>query len=207
MAKRGRRRQDHYSRRAQAAGYQARSVYKLEELQKKFHLVKPGDRVLDLGAAPGSWTQRLLELVGSEGQVVACDLQEIALSGKDRLHIVRGDFTDPEIIQELERLGPYDLVVSDAAPATTGNRTVDTARSEGLVESALDLARRFLTPSGNCAVKLFQGGAEQRLRADMQELYRKVAQTKPDASRKESFEVYLVGLGLQKPPEGEEAHG
>jgi len=184
-------------------------VYKLDELQKKFHLVNTGDRVLDLGAAPGSWTQRLLELVGSQGMVVACDLQEISLSAHDRLRVIRGDFTEPDIIDQLARLGPYDLVVSDAAPATTGNRTVDTARSEGLVESALDIADRLLKPAGNCAVKLFQGGAEQRLRGDMQRSYRKVAQTKPDASRKESFEVYLVGLDLQRAPEeeGNQAHG
>lgn len=203
MAKSGGRRKDHYTRRAHASGYHARSVYKLDELQKKFRLVRPGGRVLDLGAAPGSWSQRLLEIVGTAGLVVACDLTPLEISGPENLISLQGDFTDQKTISEIDAHGPYDAVVSDAAPATTGNRTVDTARSEALVESALAIAESVLRHGGSLAVKLFQGGAEQRLRGDMQPLFEKVAQAKPAASRKESFEVYLVGLGYQ----GGNGHG
>jgi 23S rRNA (uridine2552-2'-O)-methyltransferase len=196
VAKRGRRRQDHLARKAQAEGYQARSVYKLDELQRRHGLIRSGNRVLDLGAAPGSWTQRLLELVGGSGLVVACDLKPLEISSHPHLTAIQGDFTDAATITTLESNGPYDAVLSDAAPATTGNRTVDTARSEALVESALDVAGRMLKNGGSFAVKLFQGGGEQEIRSQMQELFGKVVQTKPAATRKESFEVYLVGLGF-----------
>ncbi|MFP4484249.1 MAG: RlmE family RNA methyltransferase [Spirochaetota bacterium] len=203
MAKRGRRRQDHYSRRAHAEGYRARSVYKLDELQKKFGLIPSGARVLDLGAAPGSWSQRLLEIAGAAGVVVACDIKPLEISGPGNLISIQGDFTDRQTRSEIDAHGPFDAVVSDAAPATTGNRTVDTARSEVLVESALAIAEGVLKHGGSVVVKLFQGGAEQRLRGDMQRLFEKVAQAKPGASRKESFEVYLVGLGYR----GGNGHG
>lgn len=194
MAKRGRRRQDHLARKAQAEGFHARSVYKLDELQRRHVLVRPGARVLDLGAAPGSWTQRLLEIVGDTGHVVACDLNPLDISSHPRLTVFQGDFTDIDTIAALEAAGPYDAVLSDAAPSTTGNRTVDTARSEALVENALDLARRMLKNDGSFAVKIFQGGGEQHLRTEMERFFGKVAQAKPAATRKESFEVYLVGV-------------
>jgi len=215
VAKSGGRKKDHYSRKAHSAGYQARSVYKLDELQRRFDLIHPGNAVLDLGAAPGSWSQRLLELVGHAGRVVACDIKPIHLSAADadgessggasRLTLIEGDFTEPGTIEKIRAPGPYDAVLSDAAPDTTGNRTVDTARSEALVESVLDTAGTVLRPGGNLAVKIFQGGAEQHLRNDMRSLFRKVSQTKPAASRKESFEVYLVGLAYTPKARGEEA--
>ena len=191
------REQDHLSRRARSEGFAARSVYKLDELQRRLALVKPGDAVLDLGAAPGSWSARLLELTG--GQVVSIDLQSIdriERAGR-RATILQGDFTGDETVEKLVELGPFDVVLSDAAPATTGNRALDTARSAELVESAIALCERVLKPGGNAAFKLFQGGDEQRILADMRERFETAKQLKPKASRDESFEVFLVGLGYR----------
>ena len=191
------REQDHLSRRARSEGFAARSVYKLDELQRRLSLVKPGDAVLDLGAAPGSWSARLLELTG--GQVVSIDLQSIdriERAGR-RATILQGDFTGDETVEKLVELGPFDVVLSDAAPATTGNRALDTARSAELVESAIALCERVLKQGGNAAFKLFQGGDEQRILADMRERFETAKQLKPKASRDESFEVFLVGLGYR----------
>ena len=191
------REQDHLSRRARSEGFAARSVYKLDELQRRLALVKPGDAVLDLGAAPGSWSARLLELTG--GQVVSIDLQSIdriERAGR-RATILQGDFTGDETVEKLVELGPFDVVLSDAAPATTGNRALDTARSAELVESAIALCERVLKQGGNAAFKLFQGGDEQRILADMRERFETAKQLKPKASRDESFEVFLVGLGYR----------
>lgn len=188
------REQDHLARRAHREGFAARSVYKLDELQHRLSLVAQRDAVLDLGAAPGSWSARLLELTG--GPVVSVDLQHIERierSGR-RATVIQGDFTDDAVIERLLELGPYDVVLSDAAPATTGNRSVDTAGSAALVESALALCERVLRPGGNAAFKLFQGGDEQRLIVDMRQRFQTAKQLKPKASRDESFEVFLVGL-------------
>ncbi|MFW5995616.1 MAG: SAM-dependent methyltransferase, partial [Spirochaetia bacterium] len=163
----GTRRQDSYSRRARSEGFAARSVYKLDELQSRLSLVHPGNAVLDLGAAPGSWSARLLELVGTRGRVVSVDLspiEAIERSGNAAI-VIQGDFTEADTIGRVAALGPFDVIVSDAAPSTTGNRTIDTARSAGLVESALALCESFLRPGGNAAFKLFQGGDEQTLLA------------------------------------------
>ncbi len=203
MASRGRkrgsegRRGDHLSRRARSEGFAARSVYKLDELQRRLSLVKPDDAVLDLGAAPGSWSARLLELTG--GPVVSLDLQQIERierAGRAAT-VIRGDFTDKDTINTLIELGPFDVVLSDAAPATTGNRALDTTRSAALVESALVLCGSVLKHGGNAAFKLFQGGDEQRLLSEMRQRFEAAKQLKPKASRNESFEVFLVGVGFR----------
>ncbi len=196
--KKGGRPQDRYGRKAKGEGFAARSVYKLDELQSRLSLVRPGDSVLDLGAAPGSWSERLLELVGESGRVISVDLTAIAnveRAGRTAT-VIQGDFTDEGVMEQLIAFGPFDAVVSDAAPATTGNRTVDTARSAGLVESALALCDSLLRPGGNVAFKIFQGGDEQPLLADMRRRFRTAKQLKPKASRDESFETFLVGMGF-----------
>ncbi|MFW6227883.1 MAG: RlmE family RNA methyltransferase, partial [Alkalispirochaeta sp.] len=191
MAKKGRRRQDHLARRARHEGYRARSVYKLEEIDGKYDLLgRRGVRVLDLGAAPGSWSQYA---VGRGALVVAVDLQEITVAGAT---CITGDFTEPGVIERIVERGPFDLVLSDAAPATTGNRVIDTGRSEALVESILAGLDRWLVPDGALVAKLFQGGAEQELRREVQERFRKGVLFRPDAVRRESFETYLVGIGF-----------
>ncbi|MFP4643746.1 MAG: RlmE family RNA methyltransferase [Spirochaetales bacterium] len=191
--------QDQYGRKAKGEGFAARSVYKLDELQSRLSLVRTGESVLDLGAAPGSWSERLLELVGETGRVISVDLSAIAKverAGRTAT-VIQGDFTEESVVEQLIAVGPFDVVVSDAAPSTTGNRTVDTARSAGLVESALALCHSLLRPGGNAALKIFQGGDEQTLLADMRSNFDTVKQLKPKASRDESFETFLVGLGFR----------
>ena len=202
MPKHGRRRQDHLARQARSEGYHARSIYKLEAIQRKFHILIKGSRVLDLGAAPGSWTQYVVEQGGagtseaarSATTVLAVDLQEMSVAGAT---CVQGDFTEPDIVARITGSAPFDLIMSDAAPATTGNRLVDTGRSEALVESILARLRDWLAPGGNLVCKLFQGGGEQDLLRQIREQFRAGHLYRPDAVRRESFETYLVGIGYR----------
>lgn len=187
---------DFWSRKAFSEGYPARSVYKLKEMDEKFGLIKRQYRVLDLGAAPGSWTTYVLRALSGTGLVTAIDLSPLAKDVKaENLAFFQGDLYDESIRAEAEKRGPYDLVICDAAPATTGNRTVDTARSSGLVELAVYYAERMLVPGGNFAVKVFQGGGEQQHLVAMRKLFASARGFKPVACRAESFETYLVGLG------------
>ena len=153
---------DYWSRKAFSEGYPARSVYKLQEIDAKFGMIRKNSRVLDLGAAPGSWTVFLLRTLNGAGHVTAIDLKPLAKSVKgDNLLFIQGDLYDSSIREQALAAGPYDLVVCDAAPPTTGNRVIDTARSSGLVELAIYYAQTMLSPGGNFAVKIFQGGDQQ----------------------------------------------
>ena len=170
---------DFWSQKAFSEGYPARSVYKLKEIDEKFGMIKKNYTVLDLGAAPGSWTTFLLRTMEGTGKVVSCDLNPLAKSVKgDNLVFIQGDLNAPEIRSAIKENGPYDLVVCDAAPKTTGNRTVDTARSEQLVEMAVWYAQAMLKTGGNFAVKIFQNGDQQKILKSMREI----------------FETYLIGV-------------
>lgn len=194
----GRGRPDHYSDSAKKEGYAARSVYKLSELDKKNRLLRRGNRVLDLGAAPGSWSQYAARAVGPGGRVVAVDFDRLeALSPLANVEAIAGDFTDPQTIKFIAERGPYDVVLSDAAPSTTGNRALDTTRSQALVESIIDSLPLFLRPGGIFLAKLFQGGGEQALLATCRSLFSVAKMPKPKASRSESFETYLLGIDYQ----------
>lgn len=186
---------DFWSRKAFAEGYPARSVYKLKEIDEKFGFIKKNYTVLDLGAAPGSWTVFLLRSMNGSGKVVSCDLNPLAKDVKsDNLKFIQGDLNLPEIREKIKAYGPYDLVVCDAAPLTTGNRMVDTVRSEGLVEMAIWYAQTMLKKGGNFAVKIFQNGDQQSLLKKMREIFTTARGFKPEACRSESFETYLIGL-------------
>ncbi|MFW5747581.1 MAG: RlmE family RNA methyltransferase [bacterium] len=188
---------DHYTLRAKKEGYPARSVYKLEEIQRKYNLITPGMNVLDLGAAPGSWSLFVLKKLGGRGSVTAVDLCPAkTLAGRGKVFPIRGDFTDPEIRKRIAERGPYDCILSDAAPATTGNRTVDTGRSYTLAAVILDIVAGMLRPGGSSAIKIFQGGDERELLERMRKMFDSARQIKPKASRKESFEVFLIGTGF-----------
>ncbi len=196
MARRDR--PDHYARRARREGYQARSVYKLEELQRRFALLRPGMRVLDVGAAPGSWTQLARSIVGDRGRVVAVDRSEIpALEHADGIDVIVGDVFDEGTVERIVAGGPYGAVISDAAPSTSGNRALDTTRSAALVEHVLWLCDRVLAPGGNFAAKIFQGGDEQRLLGEVRLRFATGRMVKPKASRDESFEAFLAGQGYR----------
>src|SRR5438309_147615 len=189
---------DPYVHRAKAQGYRSRAAFKLLELLKRDGLVRPGDSVVDLGAAPGSWSQALVERVGRSGRVIAVDLLEIApIPG---VTIVRGDFREDAVLRRLDdALGgtQLDLVVSDMAPNLSGVRATDQARSIHLCELALDFARVRLKPNGAFLVKVFQGVGYPEFLAAMRGVLTDVSSRKPGASRGGSSEMYLLGKGLK----------
>ncbi len=187
---------DYWSRKAFSEGYPARSVYKLKEIDEKFGMIKKNYSVLDLGAAPGSWTTFLLRSMEGSGKVVSCDLNPLSKDVKgENLVFIQGDLMQKEILDEIRSHGPYDLVVCDAAPKTTGNRVVDTARSQGLVKMAIYYAQIMLKTGGNFCVKIFQNGDQQALLKMMREIFTSAKGFKPVACRNESFETYLIGCG------------
>ena len=186
---------DFWSRKAFSEGYPARSVYKLQEIDTKFKILKKNSTVLDLGAAPGSWTTFLLRNLGEGGKVVSCDLNPLAKTVKgSNLFFLQGDLNDAEIREQIKAQGPFDVVVCDAAPLTTGNRTVDTARSQQLVEMAIWYAQTMLKTGGHFVVKIFQNGDQQQFLKKLRELFNTAKGFKPEACRQESFETYLIGI-------------
>ena len=199
---------DHWSLKAQKEGYPARSVYKLKEMDEKFGLLRSGRpmKVLDLGAAPGSWSLYILRKFakaqgGGQSSLVSVDLAPLSrtydqgLFDKPEFLFIQGDFTLSEIREALLSHGPYHLLVSDAAPATTGNRSVDTLRSLDLAENALDYAKAALIQGGNLVVKVFQGGDTGSLLKTMGTIFENAKSFKPQACRAGSFETYYLGLG------------
>lgn len=184
---------DEYVQRAQREGYRSRAAYKLLELQEKDRLIKPGQVVVDLGAAPGGWSQVAAKLVGKGGQVFAMDLLEMEpIPGVDFL---QGDFRDQAVLDELLRRldgRPVDLVISDMAPNVSGNAAVDLPRSMYLCELALDFARQVLKPGGSLVMKVFQGEGFDELFRDAKGSFQRVLTRKPKSSRPKSREVYLV---------------
>ena len=187
---------DFYTKKAQKEGYPARSVYKLEEIQQKFNVIKRDFRVLDVGAAPGSWTMYIMKMLGENGFLSAIDLKPLSINiRKPNFFFVQGDAFDQANIQLLAEKGPYNAVVSDAAPSTTGNKIVDTERSIQLIESIYNTALQVLTPGGNFVFKMFQGGKEKEILDDMRKHFNAVKILKPQASRSNSFETFVIGLG------------
>jgi 23S rRNA (uridine2552-2'-O)-methyltransferase len=189
---------DRYVKRAKAEGRRSRAAYKLDEIAQRDRLLQPGSIVVDLGAAPGGWSQVAAERAGLRGRVIALDLLEMpALPG---VTFIRGDFHDVRIVEQLEHaLGgeKADLVLSDMAPNLSGIASSDQARALELAELAFDFALKHLKPQGNFLVKTFQGsGFEAFLRA-MRGRFTAVAVRKPEASRSRSSEVYLLGKGLK----------
>jgi 23S rRNA (uridine2552-2'-O)-methyltransferase len=189
---------DPYVRKASAQGYRARSAFKLLELVNKDGLASPGDTVVDLGAAPGSWSQVLAERVGKSGRVVAVDLVKVAaIPG---VTVIQGDFGDDAVLAQVENVlegRKIDLVVSDMAPNMSGVRSTDQARSIHLCELALDFAEAHLNSRGALLVKAFQGSGYPEFLVAMRRVFATVTSRKPGASRGESTEMYLVGKGLK----------
>lgn len=185
---------DYWSQKAAAAGYPARSVYKLQEINDKFRIISKDAVALDLGSSPGSWTSFLLRLPCR--RVVSCDLNPLSKSVKgEALTFIQGDLNSKDIREAILEAGKYDAVLCDAAPLTTGNKTVDTARSEQLVEMAIWYAENTLKAGGGFAVKIFQNGAQRQFLDKMRLLFSEAKGFKPKACRAQSFETYLVGVG------------
>ena len=199
---------DYYAIKAKKEGYPARSVYKLMEIQQKFKVIDRSSGILDIGAAPGSWSLYILKelaalqskgVQGKSGFLVSVDLIPMDIDySKDNFVFLQGDAFAKDTISMIKEKGPYKTILSDAAPSTTGNRTVDTERSLQLVESVIDLAEKTLSQGGSLVVKIFQGGGEKAVMERMKKMFKTVKAFKPDAVRKISFETYLIGTGLIK---------
>jgi len=196
---------DPYVQRAKAEGYRSRAAYKLLELDQKDRLLVPGQLLVDLGAAPGSWSQVALAKLGTKGRVVAVDLLPMApLPG---VHFVQGDFREQELLDRLlVALGgrKADLVISDLAPNISGIGVSDQARSMYLCELALEFARQCLKPGGSLLVKVFQGAGFTGFLAGMRKAFVKVGSRKPVASRGRSSEMYLLAKGFKAGTESED---
>lgn len=189
---------DFWAQKAKKEGYPARSVYKLMEIDRKFGLLKQGSRVLDIGAAPGSWSLWVLQRLAGSGFLAAVDLQELAMRQSfDNFLFVRGDLYDSAVRETLLAAGPFGLVLSDAAPSTTGNRLVDQGSSEAIVEAVIEYADAALAPGGAMVAKIFQGGAEASLLKRLRGRFTQARCFKPEACRSESFETYLVATGFK----------
>jgi 23S rRNA (uridine2552-2'-O)-methyltransferase len=184
---------DPYVQQAQREGYRSRACYKLLELQEKDKLIKPGMTVIDLGSAPGGWSQVAGKLVGRKGRVIASDI--LPMDSLEDVEFIQGDFTEEAVFDEImaaTRNQPVDLVISDMAPNMSGMSAVDQPRSMYLVELALDMARQVLRPGGAFVCKVFQGEGFDELLRDTRSAFGKVLTRKPAASRPRSREVYLV---------------
>ncbi len=189
---------DPYVKKAQQKGYRSRATFKLEEIDQKDKLIRPAMAVVDLGAAPGGWSDYALNKVGDSGTVVALDI--LPMTPLTGVHFIEGDFREDEVLQQLESLlagKQLDLVLSDMAPNMSGVGTVDQAGSMYLVELALDFALNHLSKQGDFLVKVFQGEGFDGYFAAMRQHFKKVITRKPDASRARSREVYLLGRGLK----------
>jgi len=189
---------DEYVKRARKEGKRSRAVYKLAELDARDRLFRPGMTVIDLGAAPGGWSQYARERVGSSGRVIALDILPMEpLAG---VEVWQGDFTEPAVLDSLVgRLGgqPVDLVIADMAPNISGVASADQARAMGLAELAFEFAGKTLRPGGDFLVKVFQGSGFAELVKAMRGRFDKVQTRKPKASRAESRELYLLGKGFR----------
>lgn len=186
-------RHDFYFQRAKKERFVARSVYKLLEMDERFKLFRPGQRVLDLGCRPGSWLQYAEKHTGGSGTLVGLDREGIALS-LTRCRVVIGDVFEVTAAELRGDLTGFDLVLSDMGPDTTGVRHVDQARSEGLFERAVELAEELVAPGGHFVGKLFQGPDFPRLMKRCRETFSEVRAVKPAGSRKDSIEQYIVAL-------------
>lgn len=189
---------DKYVQQAQKQGLRSRAVFKLDEIQQRDKLLKPGMTVVDLGAAPGGWSQFAVEQVGAKGRVIACDILPMdPIAGVDFL---QGDFRDEGVMAALlERVGDerVDVVMSDMAPNMSGNLGVDQPRSMYLVELALDMCRQVLAHKGCFVVKVFQGEGFEAYLKEIRNLFGAVKIRKPDSSRARSREVYIVATGYK----------
>ncbi|MCH4877557.1 23S rRNA (uridine(2552)-2'-O)-methyltransferase RlmE [Pseudomonas sp. TMW22090] len=193
---------DPYVKQAQKDGYRSRASYKLLEVQEKYKLIRPGMSVVDLGAAPGGWSQVTSRLIGGQGRLIASDILE--MDSIPDVTFIQGDFTQDEVLaQILEAVGnsQVDLVISDMAPNMSGTPEVDMPKAMFLCELALDLAARILKPGGNFVIKVFQGEGFDAYVKDARQKFDKVQMIKPDSSRGSSREQYMLAWGFRRPAE------
>lgn len=196
--------QDRFFKKAKEQNFAARSVFKLEEIDKKFKLFRTGQTVLDLGCSPGSWSQYASQKVGPTGRVLGVDLKPVTVSLKNATFL-EADLRDLHLAEVFAQNGfqpPFDLVLSDMAPNTTGIRMTDQARSMELCELALDIARRYLKKRGHFVCKLFHSDDFQKLRDEIKKSFQRFEAVRPESTRQISKEIFLVGLDHKGDPTG-----
>jgi 23S rRNA (uridine2552-2'-O)-methyltransferase len=189
---------DPFVKKAQLDGYRSRSAYKLIELNEKDRLIRPGMRIMDLGSAPGGWSQVAGKLVGAKGRVLATDI--LPMEPIKNVDFIQGDFTEQAVVTELLNWlggGKFDLIISDIAPNITGIDSADQASSMYFLELALDTVRQTLKPGATFVAKMFQGSGSDQYVKDLRTSFEKVLIRKPAASRAQSREVYIVAKGLR----------
>jgi 23S rRNA (uridine2552-2'-O)-methyltransferase len=191
---------DYYRSRARAEGYVARAVYKLKEVDEKYHLIQPGQRVLDLGCSPGSWLQYIASRVGPGGLVVGVDAAPLAIEVVPPLYFVQEEITSLDLETIIAISPMFDVVVSDLAPKTTGMRQVDQQRSLELAQLAWEWARKLLRAGGHFLVKVFEGPDTSALAAVLKKNFNLYRPIKPAGSRPASREIYLLGLKKRSAP-------
>ena len=192
---------DEYVKLSQKEGYRSRAIYKLKEIQQKDQLIKHGMQVVDLGAAPGGWSQYAVELVGGNGRVVASDI--LAIDPLPFVEFIKGDFTEQSVLDDIlnvlqkkDKNAKADVVISDMAPNVTGVETIDQPKSIYLCELSLDMARTVLKQGGSFVAKIFQGDGSDAFIKDVKNSFKQVKIRKPKASRPRSREVYVVAQGF-----------
>lgn len=192
-------RKDHYYKKAKQEGYRSRAAYKLLEIQKRFKIFRKGDRVVDLGCAPGGWLQVMAAEVGPKGRMVGVDLQKTRPLGSGNVELIQGDITAPEIQSRVRQAlgGEAHVVTSDLSPNLTGIHFQDHMRSCQLVRTALAVARELLKPGGVFLAKVFQGEELDAVVREMKDEYGEVKRVAPPASRKASSEIYLLAKGFR----------
>jgi 23S rRNA (uridine2552-2'-O)-methyltransferase len=189
---------DSYFKKAKQEGYRSRAAYKLLELQQRYRLMKSGDRVIDLGAAPGGWLQVVARIIGQSGKVVAVDLEPIQPFSQSNIFVLRGDISSDDIQERVYQLlsGPANCILSDLAPKLSGIRDADMARSLELNRMALALATRLLRPGGSLLLKSFISNDLQMFTAELKQHFATVQRTKPEATRQGSSEFYFCANGF-----------
>ena len=189
---------DEYVKRAMSEGYRSRSTFKLIEIQEKDRIIKTGMNIIDLGAAPGGWSEYARGIIGKKNKVIALDLLEIEpIEGVD---FIQGDFREDEVLDELYKVlngAPVDLVMSDMAPNISGNKAIDQPRIIYLAELALDTAKEVLTKGGTFLIKMFQGAGFDEYKREVDACFSRVVIRKPKASRARSKEVYILAKGFK----------
>jgi len=191
--------EDHYTRRAREERWLARSIYKLEEIDRKVRLIRSGDRVLDLGCYPGSWSQYSVVKVGPTGEVVGVDLKKPERFSSPRFKFIEADVLSLDVQWLREEVGDRELVISDLAPATSGIAVTDTSRSMQLARRALEIALAVLKKGGHFLCKVFEGQEVKAFRTELAEHFARVQTLRPSAVRKASREIYLLAMNRREP--------
>ncbi|MBI5459592.1 SAM-dependent methyltransferase [Methanobacterium sp.] len=194
------RKNEEYYKKAKKQDYRSRASFKLQQLNRKYKIIKKGDFVVDLGAAPGGWSQVALEAVGEDGLVVAVDLNRMKSFPEENFWSIKGDFTHEETLDEIKRTmqGKAQVIISDAAPKLSGIKDLDQLRSIDLAQSVLQISDSILKYKGNIIMKVFQGEGYPQLLAEVKTKFQTVRTTKPPSSRKKSGEMYVVGRGFRR---------